>query len=156
MRVRREDRLVTDDADRPTSGSTSGETSGRPEDDWLDHAGVDEDVALARLEELLQALPYDRALPPLEVILERAGIPEELLRRDDRVLKVLHEAIVARPFGHLDEVAGARTEIELLTLEVELLTDRLADRDADADTVARASVRLTAVRERLHEVRDLL
>lgn len=148
--------MVTDDADRPKSGSTSDGTSGREEHDWLEHAGLDEDLALARLEEMLQGLPYDRALPPLDVLLERAGVPEELLRRDDRVLKVLHEAIVARPFGHLDEVARARTEIELLTLEVELLTDRLADRDADPDTIARASVRLNTVRDRLEEVRDRL
>jgi hypothetical protein len=105
---------------------------------------------------MLQGLPYDRALPPLDILLERAGVPEELLRRDDRVLKVLHEAIVARPFGHLDDVARARTEIELLTLEVELLTDRLADPDADPDMVTRASVRLNTVRDRLQEVRDQL
>lgn len=117
---------------------------------------VDQDLALARLEDVLDKLPYDRALPDLHVLLDRAGLPEELLRRDERVLKVLHEAVLARPFGQLDELTRVRTEVELLTLEVELLTDRLADPAADPDTIAQATGRLAEARQRLDEVRDQL
>jgi hypothetical protein len=117
---------------------------------------VDQDLALARLEDVLHSLDYERALPDLHVILERAGLPEELLRRDDRVLKVLHEAVLARPFAHLDDVARVRTEVELLTLEVELLTDRLADPEADPHTISQATMRLEEVRARLDEVRGRL
>jgi hypothetical protein len=45
---------------------------------------------------------------------------------------------VARPFGSLDAVQQVRTEVGLLTLEVELLTDRLADREAAPRRPSRA------------------
>lgn len=118
--------------------------------------GVDQDLALARLEDVLQSLSFERALPDLHVILERAGVPEELLRRDERVLKVLHEAVLARPFATIDDVARVRTEVELLTLEVELLTDRLADPDADDHAVAQATARLDEVQRRLGQIRGQL
>jgi hypothetical protein len=121
-----------------------------------DRHGIDQDLALARLEDVLQSLPFERALPDLHVILERAGMPEELLRRDERVLKVLHEAILARPLATLDDVTRARTEVELLTLEVELLTDRLADPDADEQAVAQTASRLDEVRLHLERIRDQL
>lgn len=118
--------------------------------------GFEFDLAVTRLEDVLLALPYDRALPELDVLLDRAGVPAELLHRDERVLKVLHEAIAARPFGDLDDVRATRTEVELLTLEVEVLTDRLAATTPD-DTQHRVSLdRLDAVRRRLDEVRDQL
>jgi hypothetical protein len=116
----------------------------------------DLDAALTRFEDLLLALPFDRALPDLESLLERAEVPTELLRRDERALKLLHEAVVARPFGSLDAVQRVRTEVGLLTLEVELLTDRLADADASPTTVARAAQRLAEVRACLDEIRGEL
>lgn len=118
--------------------------------------GMDPDAAVSRWEDVLLAVPDDRALPDLEVLLERAGLPLELLRRDERVLKVLHEAVLARPFGDLDAVGRVRTEVELLVLEVEVLTERLADPATDAETVAGAEARLRAARARLQELRDLL
>jgi hypothetical protein len=121
-----------------------------------DHAFLDADAARVRLEDLLLSLPYERALPDLPELLDRAGIPEELLRRDDRLLKVLHEAVLARPFGQPHEVERTRSEVELLTLEVEVLTDRLADPDTDEETVRAAVARLREVEARLAEVRDAL
>jgi hypothetical protein len=116
----------------------------------------DDDEAVARLEDVLLALPFDRALPPLEVLLERAGIPLSLLQRDERACKVLHEAILARPLGRLEDVATARTEVELLTLEIEVLTDRLADPDTADAAVAGALERLDVVRRRLTSLRAWL
>lgn len=117
---------------------------------------IDLDTALSRFEDVLLGLPLDRALPDLEVLLDRAGVPPELLRRDERVLKVLHEAVLARPFADLDDVGRIRTEVELLTLEVEVLTERLADRATSRVEVARAGTRLGEVRRRLQQVRDQL
>jgi hypothetical protein len=120
------------------------------------HEDHDLDAALTRLEDLLLGLPYDRALPDLDTLLEHAEVPVELLRRDERALKLLHEAVVARPFGSLDAVQRVRTEVGLLTLEVELLTDRLADADAPEVTVVRSKQRLAEVRVRLDEIRGEL
>jgi hypothetical protein len=119
-----------------------------------DETSFDVDAALVRLEDLLLALPYDRALPDLADLLERAGIPEASLRRDDRLLKVLHEAVLARPLAQLPDVVRVRTEVELLTLEVELLTDRLVDGAATATDVASATNRLREVRLRLDDIQD--
>jgi hypothetical protein len=116
----------------------------------------DLDAALVRLEDLLLALPFDRALPDVDALLDSADVPAELLRRDERALKLLHEAVVARPFGSLDAVQQVRTEVGLLTLEVELLTDRLADPHAAPEAVARAESRLNEVRTRLEEIRGEL
>jgi hypothetical protein len=118
--------------------------------------GQDLDAALVRLEDLLLTLSFDRALPDLEELLAAAEVPPDVLRRDERALKLLHEALVARPFGSLDAVQRVRTEVGLLTLEVELLTDRLADPAASADTVAGAEARLDEVRRRLTEIREEL
>lgn len=118
--------------------------------------GLDLDAAVSRLEDVLLALPFDRALPDLPVLLERAGLPPEAVRRDERVLKVLHEAVLARPFADADEVRGVRTEVELLTLEVEVLTDRLAAASTTEDVVAAALARLRVVRARLAELQDRL
>lgn len=139
---------------------------GRPDPDRPDQAGApagsraeagfEFDLAVARLEDVLLALPYDRALPELDVLLDRANVPAELLHRDERVLKVLHEAIAARPFAELDAVRRTRTEVELLTLEVEVLTDRLAAPTSDVTLRERTLRRLDEVRRRLDEVRDQL
>lgn len=117
---------------------------------------LDLDAALSRLEDVLLALPTGRALPDLDRLLARAGVPRELLQRDERALKVLHEAILARPFGDRDDIGRARTEVELLTLEVEVLGDRLADDAASDDEVVRATTRLREVRRRLEALRDQL
>lgn len=117
---------------------------------------LDLDAAVSRLEDVLLTLPVDRALPDLDHLLRAARFPRELLRRDDRVLKVLQEAVLARPFADLDAVARTRTEVELLTLEVEVLTDRLGDAATDAADARRAVERLDEVRRRLDEIRDQL
>jgi hypothetical protein len=117
---------------------------------------LDLDAAVSRLEDVLLALPADRALPDLDRLLGAARIPRELLRRDERVLKVLHEAVLARPFADLDEVERVRTEVELLTLEVEVLTERLGSEATTDDEVVRVTGRLAEVRRRLETIRDQL
>ncbi|GGI09122.1 hypothetical protein [Egicoccus halophilus] len=111
------------------------------------------DDALVRLEEVLLELPFERALPDLDDLLARARVPAELLRRDERARKLLHEAILARPFASLDAVQQVRTEVELLTLEVEVLADRLGRVGLDGTDRQRAVARLAEVRRRLDEVR---
>ncbi|MEX2505058.1 MAG: hypothetical protein WD378_09410 [Egicoccus sp.] len=113
------------------------------------------DDALVRLEDVLLALPFDRALPDLDDLLQRAGVAPDLLRRDDRARKLLHEAIVARPLSTLDAVQQVRTEVELLTLEIEVLTDRFA---AAIDERSRADLgrRLAEVRSRVEDIRGQL
>jgi hypothetical protein len=121
------------------------------------HGGVEDlDAAVARLEDVLLALPYDRALPDLATLLASAGVSRELLRRDERALKVLHEAVVARPLSDIDLVSRRRTEVELLTLEVGVLTERLRDPEARRDELAEAAARLAAIRRRLEELRSEL
>jgi hypothetical protein len=122
--------------------------------DRPEHEPTDE--ALARLEDVLLNLPFDRAVPELEELLERADARRDLVFRDERALKLLHEALLARPFGSLDAVRQVRTEVELLTLEVELLTDRLADPDLPDAEARRMGDRLVEVRARLTELRDQL
>lgn len=117
---------------------------------------LDLDAALCRLEDVLLALPVDRALPDLDRLLGQARVPHELLRRDERVLKVLHEAVLARPFGDLGQVERVRTEVELLTLEVEVLTERLGADTSTEVEVEQASTRLAEVRRRLDEIRGQL
>jgi hypothetical protein len=113
------------------------------------------DEALGRLEDVLLGLPFDRAVPDLEELLSAAGVDRDVLR-DERARKLLHEALVARPFGSLDAVQRVRTEVELLTLEVELLTDRLADRRTAADELTRSRRRLDAIGTRLTALRGQL
>ncbi|MTV26260.1 hypothetical protein FTX61_12685 [Nitriliruptoraceae bacterium ZYF776] len=111
--------------------------------------GWELEAAVGRLEDVLLAQPYDRALPDLDDLLDRAGIPAAVVRRDDRALKALREAVLARPFAQLDEVVAARVEVELLTLEVEVLTDQLRSGEI-------ADRQLGVTSARLREVRDLL
>lgn len=122
--------------------------------DHAEHGPTDE--ALARLEDVLLSLPYERAVPELAEVLARAEVDGSLLARDERAVKLLHEALVARPFGSLEVVQRVRTEVELLTLEVELLTDRLAAADTPAAERGRISPRLDEVRHRLEELRRAL
>lgn len=114
------------------------------------------DVALARLEDYLLAYPYDRSLPDLDTILAEAEVTRDFIESDDRALKVLHEAIVARPLSSADAVARVRTEIELLTLEVRVLTERLRHPRTTDEEAATASARLARVRRKLNEIRDLI
>lgn len=112
--------------------------------------------ALVRLEDVLHAYPYDRALPELAVILDAAGVGEDLLRADDRAAKLLHEAILARPLSSYDAVTRAQTEVELLTLEVGVLQERLTSPDVAPGQVERVRTRLDRIRQRLVEVRSQL
>ena len=113
--------------------------------DHTEHGPTDE--ALARLEDVLLELPFERAVPDLPELLARAEVDRSLLLHDERAMKLLHEALVARPFGTLEVVQRVRTEVELLT-------ERLAD--ADAREEQRIGTRLDAVRLRLEELRDQL
>jgi hypothetical protein len=116
---------------------------------------LEQDRALVRLEDALASLPLDRAVPDLRDVLAAAGVDEAVLL-DERAAKLLREALLARPFGSLAAVEPVRVEIELLTLEVEVLTERLADAHSDADVIDRAVARLREVRARLDEVRGQL
>lgn len=113
-------------------------------------------VAASRLEEHLAGLPYDRALPDLETVLADAGVPAELLRQDERARKVLHEAILARPLASHEAVEQRRVEVELLTLEVSVLTQTLRRSDPEQDEARRAAARLAWIRTRLEELREVL
>jgi hypothetical protein len=113
------------------------------------------DEALGRIEDVLLGLPFERAVPDLEHLLAAADVEHDVLR-DERVRKLLHEALVARPFGSLDAVQRVRTEVELLTLEVELLADRLATPGTPPDEVTHATRRLEAIRARLATLRGQL
>ncbi len=119
-------------------------------------AAFDVDSARVRWEDLLLSLPYDRALPNLPDLLDRAGVSDALLRRDERLLKVLHEAVLARPLSQQHEAHQLRTEVELLTLEVELLTDRLSGHGVPREDAEAAVDRLQEVQERLDEIQDTL
>lgn len=110
------------------------------------------DEALQRLEDLLLTCPVDRALPDIDRIVEEAGLPEGFLRGDERARKLLRDAVHARPLSSLDEVARLRTEVELLTLEAGVITERLRDRTHPRDR-ARLHERLARIGQRLDEVR---
>ncbi len=119
-----------------------------------EHGPTDE--ALARLEDVLLALPYERAVPDIDDVLARAEVDRTLLVADERAVKLLHEALVARPFGELEVVRRVRTEVELLTLEVELLAERMADPATSGEERRRIGARIEAVRTRLEELRGQL
>ena len=111
------------------------------------------DDALCRLEDVLLAAPYDRALPDLEDLLARADITRAFLQQDDRARKLLGEAILARPFADPDDVRRSRTHVEMMVLEVEVLTQRLRDPDTPAEVAERAGDRLLELRAELARVR---
>lgn len=114
----------------------------------------DYDAALARLEDVILDLPPGRALPPLEELIDRAELPPGFLREDERARKVVLEAVAGRPLGDIHTVVQLRTEVELLTLEVEVLNDRVTS--GDERTAVDAAVRLREVRARLSEIRSQL
>lgn len=113
----------------------------------------DWDDALMRLEETLQGYPEQRALPDLPTILRDAGVTQEFVLGDDRAAKVLSEAVLARPLASLQDVEQRRTHVELLSMEVRLLTERLQDPAASPGGVAAAVARLRDIRSALDELR---
>lgn len=119
---------------------------GRPE--W-----VERERALARLEDVLLALPEGRALPGLDTLLAVARIDLDVLA-DDRARKLLAEALLTRPFRHLDSVLEVRTEVELLTFEVEILTDRIVDPQVCATVRDEHRRRIAAIRARLAHIQQ--
>jgi hypothetical protein len=139
---------------QPDDPRTPAERSGADVDAW-DAC----EAAVARLEEHVLSLPYDRALPGLDELLAGAGVSHDLLWQDERARKTLHEAILARPLSTLGVVADRSAEVELLVLEVQVLTQTLrsvARRTGDASRqpeATRAALRLTWIRGRLHELR---
>lgn len=112
------------------------------------------DAALARLEDVLLGLPEDRALPDLEELLRAAKVSRDVVRQDDRALKLLREAMLARPLSDPDEVTRIRNHVEMMTLEVEVLTERIRAPETDPAVAARALARLDEIRVALAEVRD--
>ncbi len=122
--------------------------------DHAEHGPVDE--ALARLEDVLFSLPFDRAVPDLSEILREAAVSRSLLARDERAWKLLHEALLARPFGDLETVQRVRTEVELLTLEVELLTERLREATTAPEEAGRISLRLEEIQTRFAQLHEQL
>ncbi|HEX2029358.1 MAG TPA: hypothetical protein VHF25_15310 [Nitriliruptorales bacterium] len=124
--------------------ATDGHADRRGPSDW--------DEALERLEDFIFAYPRDRALPDLATIVDRAELPDGFLREDERAHKVLLEAIADRPLASMELVGQVRTEVELLTLEVEILGERLRATTEQEEQRATAE-RLAAVRRRLEDIR---
>ena len=118
-------------------------------------AWVRTERALARLQDVLERLPTTRALPGLDHILGLAGAPRALLT-DERARKLLAEAIAHRPLSAVEEVRVLRTEVELLTVEVRVLGERLADPGLAPDDLREAAERLARVRTRLSQLTQLL
>jgi hypothetical protein len=114
------------------------------------------DEALDRLESFLLAYPEDRALPdPAEIVIA-ADLPEAFLREDDRARKIYLDALWARPLSSLERIAQLRTEVELLTLEVRVVTEQLSRADATDEEMRAASERVARVGSRLDEIKRLL
>lgn len=109
-------------------------------------------AAVSRLEEHLAGLPDDRALPDLATILADADVPMEVVEVDERARKVLYEAILARPLASHEVVEQRRVEVELLTIEVGVLTAMLERSDAP-EAIAAARARLVDIRGRLASLR---
>ena len=113
------------------------------------------DRAVTRLQEVLDALPRSRGLPDLDELLVAAGTDRSLLE-DERARKLLQEAIRQRPLSSLEEVRVLRTEVELLTVEVGVLRERLSGTAIDADQRQELLARLDRLRRRCQQVADLL
>lgn len=113
------------------------------------------DEALERLETFVERYPRSRAFPGLPGIAQRADVPIDFLQEDERAHKVLFEALADRPLSTEESLAQAHTEVELLLLEVQVLTDRLESTSDDAQ-VRKAAERLAYIRRRLNEIRARL
>lgn len=114
------------------------------------------DDALCRFEDVLLAAPFDRALPDLDELLARADVTRTFLRQDDRARKLLSEAVLARPFADPDDVRRSRAHVEMMVLEVEVLTQRLRDPDTPPSVATRADDRLHELRAQLEALRGEL
>lgn len=117
---------------------------------WVLH-----DRAVTRLQEVLEQLPAHRALPDLDELLAAAGADRRLLE-DERARKLLQEAIHQRPLSSLEQVRVLRTEVELLTVEVAVLQERLSDTALGALERQELLARLGRVRRRWEQVADQL
>lgn len=118
-------------------------------------AWVHRERALTRLQDVLDRLPSSRALPALDQLLHLAGVTPEVLE-DERARKLLSEAIAHRPLAAVEEVRVLRTEVELLTVEVAVLGERLADPALAAADRHELTGRLADVRARITELTRLL
>lgn len=112
------------------------------------------DAALCRLEDVVLAAPFDRALPDLDELLARADVPLAFVQQDERALKLLREAMLARPLSGHQEVRRSRTHVEMMALEVEVLTHRLRDPNSPVDVAERAAARLDELTAELDRLRD--
>ncbi len=113
------------------------------------------DEALERLETFVERYPRSRAMPGLEGIARRADVPVDFLREDERAHKVLFGALAGRPLSTVESLRQAHTEVELLLLEVRVLTERL-ESTSDSARIRRTSERLAYIRRRLNEIRSKL
>lgn len=114
------------------------------------------DEALERLENFVGSYPLDRVLPDLPAIVALARLPDRFLEEDERAHKVILEAIAARPLSSIEQVSHVRTEVELLTLEVRVLVERLLAVDLTSEEAEELAHRLDEVRVRLAEIRTQL
>ena len=121
----------------------------RPEDT----AGAWED-ALCRLEDILLAQAWDRSLPDLVDLLDRARVPLSIVEHDERARKLLGEAMLARPVGEGGPVHRARVRVEFLTLEMQVLSERLRDPKAPRDEARRAVARIDEVGQQLRRLTE--
>ena len=121
----------------------------RPED----AAGTWDD-ALCRLEDILLAQAWDRALPDLADLLDRAQVPLSVVEHDERARKLLGEAMLARPVGEGGPVRRARMRVEFLTLEVQVLSERLRDPRVPRDEARRAVARIDEVSQQLRRLTE--
>lgn len=112
------------------------------------------DEAVARLEEVLAAHSFDRALPPLEELLAEADMDPAILADDERALKILSEAVLARPLSTLEAVQGVRTEVEFLAVEVGMIQERLTAEALSGRDLAAARARLDEIRRTLDELTE--
>jgi len=124
-----------------------------PHADGIEPFGAWED-ALCRFEDVLLNAPFDQALPDLVDLLDQAGVPLSLVEHDERARKLLGEAILARPVADSDVVRRARVRVELLTLEVTVLAERLRDADSTPEQVHAAMERLATVHAQIERLRD--
>ena len=113
------------------------------------------DRAVSRLQEVLEQLPRTRALPDLDALLAQAGADRWLLT-DERARKLLDEALRDRPLSSLEEVRVLRTEVELLTVEVGVLEERLTDPSLATADRAVLQARLRRIRSRWEQLADQL
>lgn len=113
------------------------------------------DRAVTQLQEVLDALPRRQALPDLDELLAVAGADRSLLE-DERARKLLQEAIRQRPLSSLEEVRVLRTEVELLTVEVAVLQERLSGTGIEAAERQELLARLRRLRRRCQQVAGLL